>query len=514
MNYFRAPGATVTYTARQTRDYISRKARISRGLYLTPTRRDRTPEGWRFWFASTRGPAKDRGNWKVETVRKPDADGGDGDGGDSGDSGDSGGAGLPDCPPPGTTLTYLWVGWHSLIFPPGPGVITSSGSGYMTRAIAEDIGSRYSGGEVNPGGSGSHGPFGFDEWGYFWDDGAVFLGETITLVTTDASASPSSLWDTWKPDDRNATPGFILIRVTGPDGFSVENAAGLSDPFCNDGSAPPPPPPGPGPVPPGYIEGAGPWAYVCTCPDYTGVEPAYQNSYAPSTKRDRSFILARPTSPCKHIASAAKAVGDQKSLVSWVRQFAKDSPGSEFTDSPSIEVDYDFWGRSIRDADFAFRKTKRAERKALGKQRAQVRAQRAARRLSDKLGRMNRWNEDGDRNRIDSSKNVGRFGEQLNLRTGIKNIRLQSEAAIHQENYQAEYSRYMRRPDVRARNAIGGILTGVGDSINDQADRVLGPAAPYVPVSASRSAPVTPRGTAATRSVGPTVNENPEAHGF
>jgi hypothetical protein len=200
--------------------------------------------------------------------------------------------------------------------------------------------------------------------------------------------------------------------------------------------------------------------------------------------------------------------------VSWVRQFAKDSPGSEFTDSPSIDVDYDFWGRSIRDAEFAFRKTKRAERKALGKQRAQVRAQRAARRLSDKLGRMNRWNEDGDRNRIDSSKNVGRFGEQLNLRDGIKDIRVRSEAAIYQENYQAEYGRYMRRPDVRARNAIGSILTGVGDYVNDQADRVLGPAAPYVPVSASRSAPVTPRGTAATRSVGPTVNENPEAYGF
>jgi hypothetical protein len=105
--------------------------------------------------------------------------------------------------------------------------------------------------------------------------------------------------------------------------------------------------------------------------------------------------------------------------VSWVRQFAKDSPGSEFTDSPSIEVDYAF-GQSIRDAEYAFRKTQRAGRKALGKKNAAIRAQRAARRLSDKLGRMDRWSlrvgRDGEYyNSITSSKKQGRFGESLDL---------------------------------------------------------------------------------------------------
>ncbi|MBE9113856.1 hypothetical protein IQ273_31280, partial [Nodosilinea sp. LEGE 07298] len=74
-NYFRAPGAKVDYTKRETRNYVSRKARVSRGLNLMPTGRSRTAEGWRFFFASPRGPAADGGRWLVDLVRA-NSDGG------------------------------------------------------------------------------------------------------------------------------------------------------------------------------------------------------------------------------------------------------------------------------------------------------------------------------------------------------------------------------------------------------------------------------------------------------
>ncbi|PZV02229.1 MAG: hypothetical protein DCF32_15295 [Leptolyngbya sp.] len=379
-NYFRAPGAKVRYTGWETRNYVSRKARVSRGFHLSPTRRvrlaspegNRTGDGWRLWFFSPRGPAADKGNWRVDVVR---ADGGGGGGGDGG------GGGLPACPPAGTTLNYLWVGWHYLDFNftlPPPYYTTGSGSGQMPESVAASISppNTYLFED-----SYSDGPFTYAPWYWTNDDGDMgWLGETVFYSSTDPNPNLAALWNEWKADDRYVTPGFVLTQVAG-DGFLAENPNGLPTPYCDDGSSPLPDPGG-GTVPPGFLMGEGPWAYACSCPDFTGEEEPYKVATAPSHRRARSWGQIRPLSPCKHIVSSARALGDQKTLLNWVRSYRTDSPGTEFTTSPTIGVDRNYY-KAQREMDAAFRRTTRLNRQAVNKIR---RAERSRAALMRNLG--------------------------------------------------------------------------------------------------------------------------------
>lgn len=407
--FFRAPGAKVSYTGYETRNYVSRKARVSRGYYISPTRRDRIGDGWRFWFFSPRGPAEDRGNWRVDVVR---AEGdGDGDGGDDG-GGDGGGGTLPACPPVGTALDHTWVGWHYLDFDftlPPPYYTTGSGSGTMPQSVAQSISPP--GSYVAEGGGYSEGPFFYAPWYWYSDDGdSGWSGETVYYYGTNPNVDLAAEWAAWKADDRYVTPGFVLTTVSGGD-FYLNDPNGLPSPYCDDGSTPPPDPDpgGGGTAPPGFLLGEGPWAYACSCPDYTGEESPYRVATAPSHRKARSWGQIRPESPCKHIVSAARALADQKTLVKWVRTFRTDSPGREFTASPTVAVDRNYY-KAQREMEAAFRRTARATGRARAAENKRKRAERSARALSNRLGRLWRLNSDGT---TTSSSKKGRYGEIL-----------------------------------------------------------------------------------------------------
>ncbi|MBE9113850.1 hypothetical protein IQ273_31250, partial [Nodosilinea sp. LEGE 07298] len=189
---------------------------------------------------------------------------------------------------------------------------------------------------------------------------------------------------------------------------------------------------GGGGVPAGYLPGVGPWAYRCSCPDYGFSESRYQVATAPSHRRDRSWNQTRPLSPCKHIVSSAKAVGDNKTVLDWTRQFRGDSTGREFNESPYIRNDY-----TLRNLDRQMyaeqRKAVAATRRALATDRRAERAQRGARYLSDRLGRINRMNSDGT---TTSSTFMGRFGESLHIANSpaLERIRRDTTMTYDQAN--------------------------------------------------------------------------------
>ena len=458
--FFRAPGATVSYTPRQTRNYVSRKVRLSRGLNMPPTRRDRTKEGWRFWFQSPRGPAKDGGNWKVEVVRVdsdseyPPATRSPGqiswpNGSSATFTGELGPSRFVEYRvfraryviPYDAQWVYVTQSYNSMVAEHGAENVKQdnrdpfvcyvrytslfpnlAGQDYVRNILVD----RWSGGSYELDTLEVGGGTGLVRYQYFYHyvaPSTVACSPLVGQMTVGFTRSVES-GDTLLPQEiptTGSTSGnfwfYTSFNEDGTPACIIKGPSGDDYPPPTGGGSGPGA--GPGEPPPGFLGGAGPWAYACNCPDYTGHEPAYNVPLAPSHRKDRSFTLARPLSPCKHIASSAQAVGDQKTIAKWNRQFKWDATGREYTEGPKTTRDYSY-GRQQRDMEYAFRKTQIAARKALGKERAEARARRAARRLSDRLGRMNRWNTDSDFmgrtiNRIDSSKKVGRFGESLDV---------------------------------------------------------------------------------------------------
>ncbi|MBE9157889.1 hypothetical protein IQ265_13795 [Nodosilinea sp. LEGE 06152] len=499
--FFRAPGATVTYNAYQTREYVSRKARVSRGLFITPARRDRTPDGWRFWFPSPRGPASDRGNWKVDVVRFEEDD--------------------DPTPPP-----YTFVGGQLCI----GGICYSVGGDsvgtpylddkrpfYWMRTTNQgaawvDVGtpydalvSQYGSANVKPSDFGPN--RGFVRASVYLSPGpsteqatgVVTGGGTLGAIATLPAPGNSGLFaieqryyyllnffnrcNTARVILRS-TPGYFYETPSAvtftrqyttaadpiPYWFFPTYTGTNDQPNClvdgpgYDGPWPlPSDSGGGGALPDGYLPGAGPWAYACSCPDFTGEETRYRVATAPSHRRDRSWGQIRPESPCKHIASSAKALGDQKTLVKWVRTFKDDSPGSEFSQSPTVIIDRSYLNEQRRQ-EAAFRRTTRNMRRATAALNRQQRAERSALALSNRLGRVWRMNADGT---TTSSKKRGRFGESL------EGVQVPNWYGIDPTNGGDQFSRewdermrrYQSRPDVRVRNAIGGVLSNAGDRI-------------------------------------------------
>ena len=478
-HYFRAPGAKVTYSPRATRDYISRKARISRGLLMSPTRRDRVGDGWRFWFFSSRGPADQGGCWQVDAVRAED--------GPYPPRTVSGGqicwpngVCIPfngDLEEPPTPTNFQQV---RVRITPNPALLWNTWSGSFSSAVAT-----FGAGNViaNPGSptlpyvrlsaqgftlSPSDVPFATRAGGSIGVDSATpRAGGALNVYRfrlTAPTASPCSTFTSLLPSTftvAESTSAYSLYRsfVAGSSTPTCLIHGPTTDEFPEGGGG------GGGGIPPGFIPGAGPWAYRCDCPDYAATEGRYLVPSAPSHKRDRAWSLPRPLSPCKHIASAAQALPDQPSLVDWIGQYAGDSPGTEFTQGPGIVDDSQAIAQGQRDIDYAFSAERRASARAAAQKRAQDRARRSGLALSRKVGRLWRMETRGI-DRTISWDDRGRYGEPLTLQPpNWYAIDPNNQNAFAQE-WERRVQQYQNNPINRAKAAIANTLRPVGNAAN------------------------------------------------
>ncbi len=305
----RPPGQPITYTPLETAQYVSRKARVQRGLTLRPDRRQGHSGGWHLFFRSARGPALYGGCHRVTAQRYQE-----------GSTGGSGGNGLPPCPPAGTDLNYTWsfvdlgydLGLHlvqeswALV----PGTIpywmaqahaydpilypTLDYGGYQTASLS-DYGVRYDDLIIDR------------AWPDSQGDGVSLVSQFFLISDTPTRPSPSTAFN-------NAYPNapWRLVSVTGLDFSSTSDQGFENDTYCDPG--------GGNHLPPGYIPGQGPWAYTCSCPDYSHSETPYQVPTYPSQRRSRNWPATRPPFPCKHIIAAALAIADQGSVQQWSQE--------------------------------------------------------------------------------------------------------------------------------------------------------------------------------------------------
>jgi hypothetical protein len=310
--YPRPPGQRITYTPLETAQYVSRKARVQRGLTLRPERRQAHPEGWHLFFRSRRGPALYGGCHRV-TARRYQGD-------SSGGSGSSNN-GLPPCPPPGTALFYTWsfvdLGYDiGLDLKNEPWALVPGTIPYwMAQATAFDP-------VLYPSLD-----FGGYEMVSFESDGVYYDHLIIDRAWPDSQGDQISLvsqffLDSSTPNRPATSPAFDnnypnapwrLISVTGDDFTSTSDQGFENDTYCDPGGGQPP-------LPPGYIAGQGPWAYTCSCPDHSHSETPYQVPTYPSQRRSRSWPATRPPFPCKHMIAAALAIADQGSVQQWSQE--------------------------------------------------------------------------------------------------------------------------------------------------------------------------------------------------
>lgn len=554
MRYFRRPGAQVTYSPAATRQYVSRAARLSRGFYINPSRRDRRPDGWRFWFPSSRGPRSQDGHHIVDAVRRDDSGGGGGGTGWPTEFPVGSGCSLSTSTPYGAypitaTVTRTTFSQTSSTLQPGIGdyfldrppghVYARAKFGRTERRVWSATSAPFPTNFVQawqtnqfpffdqpwenqdspppfprrstmafsaPGatylgnGSFSIDPpipgdslFVFDRTHYSeaWIGISVFSGECLTWSfggTTLSAALGFSVYSSGGSPVRfsnydlfispnihptfPSSPGFMEGVATlellelfytegGPDGPLIPFYPAL------------PPPSGPG-TPPGYVDGGGRWAYRCSCPDYTAEEPVYKFPTAPTHRRDRSWDLPRPLSPCKHIASSARALADQRSLVTWTRAARGDSP-AEFVAGPRVVLAADPVAAAQQRMDQELRQANRQSRIDLAIARALERANRAEefarQRLLDNLGRINRMNM--TTGKMLHSERYGNYGEPLTL----------DDALVKAQQYQRDYlerlQRYDSRIDRRLLRSIHPRLAPAAATVTIQ-NAAGGDYAPYV----------------------------------
>lgn len=372
--YFRRPGYSPTYSKFQTARYMSRRARLTRGLYMKPSWKDLGR--LKFYFFSPRGPHTNNGHWEVSAVYK-DSFGGDDGGGGGGDVSDSP-SGLF-CPAEGTGLT-LEMTCHRYVVTRSPWLVASAGGRVDQSAFPlADYVYPYSytlGGWRVSERSGYQTSSG--DWVWWWTEWRL---RNISHVIYDGDVAPnpnSSFY--WQPAEHYP---FEVVGVTGPD-INYFQADGYESPWCSytpagGGSEPPTE------LPPGYIEGAGPMAYKCDCPDFTGIEPRHLKPNFRSQARTRDFSnrnTYRVTGfPCKHIVSAAAALGDLIAIADWTGTARYDLPAFEYWQN--YQTAWDEWND-----DFAAAQQQRQ----VDEKQAQAEAElEAAQRAADYLADTEMW---------------------------------------------------------------------------------------------------------------------------
>jgi hypothetical protein len=314
MGFTRAKGYRPHYTPIETARYMSRKARMTRGMFLQPNHQ----AGNKYYFLSPRGPAETGGFWVVDVAPKQL---------DSGDGSSSGGdtstapSGIV-CPAAGTTLEYVFACWQERIS--NVPWVEDQHPGYCTRTDGAEIYTDSSFvSTANWSGNESLTEAYTSSWNWLWTEWVVRISWTIG-----ENAVAPNIFDYggYYPE----TFPFAVVQVGGP-GISYQNNAGYGSPWCS--YTPAPEPPTEPTVPPGYLPGASYWAYHCSCPDFSQVEPAYLKPQFPHHHSSHDFTSSHAgvfNFPCKHIVAAAREHGDMLSIVAWANQARNDLPAREY----------------------------------------------------------------------------------------------------------------------------------------------------------------------------------------
>lgn len=348
--YFRPRGYNPKYSSLQTAYYVSRKARLQRGFYLSPTRKV-SPYEWRFMASRGRGPARHAGEWVVQRMRVDDGDNNGGDMWGDGPGGDGDWDG--NLPPIGEGRMRMWFYCFSTTDPlEGGGNEITYRPGYSPAFDTWHVSSQSS--------------FGQESYEYYMSNGGMYRMSAHNAVyrySRDSPDDPESDFNTdahvyrlivmynhtWKgaiPSMANmyetfrrkaAEQGeqllenyrFVRFDIDGHTMFDLRDGPDFSptpdnpygppiglqpdpqwDPFDwneepfryertwqDDDYYDPIPPNGltygpmPRPTrPPGWVAAeAADWAYRCTCPDFSAEEYPYHQPIAPVHRTYRNW---------------------------------------------------------------------------------------------------------------------------------------------------------------------------------------------------------------------------------
>jgi len=358
--YFRPRGFSPRYSAVDTAYYVSRKARLQRGFYLSPTRQISHTE---YRFLSGRGPAKDGGEWVVKITELDDQQ--------------ILNAQWPE-PAQGQEPDNLWQSSSNELvdvtfsFDPSKEFVplrdynsAAAGNYELAKSLYGDDNIKFktvSGGWLTvslvrhtivvPGAQPRTLVYNFNHEEAY--SGAITYYPSSTVPGAGAEVFTYLSFSTnWRDPcntrirDRglsavaqpNSEPG-VTSFVIGPlsSSSSIRWWAKLANciyrgPSVNDS----PDPPvtgggGGGGAPPGTVSCAGVKAYSCTCPDFSAEEHPYRVPVNPTHYKYRQWqtggnwngMQRSLNFPCKHIVSVAFKTQDWDNIFCWARAAASD----------------------------------------------------------------------------------------------------------------------------------------------------------------------------------------------